>query len=241
MSDLIQNGVRINKYISDAGLCSRREADKLISQGSVLIDGRVALNGEKVFDKMIVSVNGKEIRQSTKKVYLAYNKPKGIVCTSEKREKNNIIDTVKYPVRITYAGRLDKSSEGLIILTNDGELTQALMRGANGHEKEYVVTVDKSCTKEFISSLRQGVFIPDLNVTTRPCKARKITDKTFEIILTQGLNRQIRRMCEILGYRVRELKRVRINNILLNDLKTGQYREIKGNELEILKKSVGLL
>ncbi|MCR5733916.1 MAG: pseudouridine synthase [Lachnospiraceae bacterium] len=240
MSDFIQKGIRINKYIADAGICSRREADVLISKGSVCIDGKTAHNGDRVFSDSEVTIDGKDITLPDTKVYLAYNKPVGVVCTGEKREKNNIIDAVRYPVRITYAGRLDKSSEGLIILTNDGDLIDALMRSVNEHEKEYVVTVDRPVTADFIKSMRQGVFLSELSVTTKPCKVRKTGEKTFEIILTQGLNRQIRRMCETLGYRVRSLKRIRISNIELKGLKTGQYREIKGDELNKLLKDSGL-
>ncbi|MCR4739840.1 MAG: pseudouridine synthase [Lachnospiraceae bacterium] len=240
MSDLIQNGIRINKYIADAGICSRREADRLISEGTVLIDGKTAHNGDKVFSDSEVTVKGRPIQIKDTKVYLAYNKPVGVVCTAEKREKNNIMDAIDYPVRITYAGRLDKSSEGLIILTNDGELIDALMRSRNDHEKEYLVTVDRPVTADFIKKMRSGVYLEELDVTTKPCKARKLKERSFEIILTQGLNRQIRRMCEALGYRVRSLKRIRVGNIELNGLKTGQYREIKGEELKAMLKNAGL-
>ena len=232
-------GVRINKFIADAGVCSRREADVLISRGKVLINGKTALCGDRVIEGASVTVNGKNVDTGVKRVYLAYNKPKGVVCTSEKREENNIINAVKYPVRVTYAGRLDKDSEGLILLTNDGDLTDRLMRGRNMHEKEYEVTVDKKLSNDFIKAMRAGVYLEELDVTTRSCKVRRLSDRTFSIILTQGLNRQIKRMCAALGYRVNRLIRVRIGNIELGRLKTGQYRELEDRELEELFRLVG--
>ena len=232
-------GVRINKFIADAGVCSRREADVLISRGKVLINGKTALCGDRVIEGASVTVNGKNVDTGVKRVYLAYNKPKGVVCTSEKREENNIFNAVKYPVRVTYAGRLDKDSEGLILLTNDGDLTDRLMRGRNMHEKEYEVTVDKKLSNDFIKAMRAGVYLEELDVTTRSCKVRRLSDRTFSIILTQGLNRQIKRMCAALGYRVNRLIRVRIGNIELGRLKTGQYRELEDRELEELFRLVG--
>ncbi len=234
MNDKNFDFMRINKYISSSGLCSRREADRLICEGKVLINGRVAKNGDQVSVNDRVTVNKAPIIPSSEKVYLAYNKPRGLVCTSEKREKNNIMDAIDYPKRITYAGRLDKDSEGLILLTDDGDLIDALMRARNEHEKEYSVTVDKAITAEFIKKMRQGIYLKELERETRPCKVKKTGDKSFDIILTQGLNRQIRRMCETLGYRVKKLKRIRICNILLNDLKTGRYRELYSTELKEL-------
>ena len=235
----MSQGVRINKFIADAGVCSRREADALISQGKVMINGKTALCGDRVTEGACVTVNGKNVDTSSKRVYLAYNKPKGVVCTSEKREENNIINAVKYPVRVTYAGRLDKDSEGLILLTNDGDLTDRLMRGRNMHEKEYEVTVDKKLSNDFIKAMRAGVYLEELDVTTRSCKVRRLSDRSFAIILTQGLNRQIKRMCNALGYRVNRLVRVRVGNIELGKLKTGQYRELDAGELEGLLKLVG--
>ena len=231
-------GVRINKFIADAGICSRREADALISRGKVLINGKTALCGDRVTEGALVSVNGKNVESGSRRVYLAYNKPKGVVCTSEKREENNIINAVNYPVRVTYAGRLDKDSEGLILLTNDGDLTDRLMRGRNMHEKEYEVTVDKKLTNDFIKAMRAGVYLEELDVTTRSCKVRRLSDRSFAIILTQGLNRQIKRMCAALGYRVNRLVRVRVGNIELGRLKTGQYRELDNRELDGLFKLV---
>ncbi|MCR4657600.1 MAG: pseudouridine synthase [Lachnospiraceae bacterium] len=231
-------GIRINKYIADAGVCSRRDADILIKNGKVTIDGRVALCGDKVTEGMSVLVNGRSVELKEKKVYLAYNKPKGVVCTSEKREKDNIIDLINYPVRITYAGRLDKDSEGLILLTNDGDLIDGLMRGSNMHEKEYEVTVDKKLTNDFIKALRAGVYLEELELTTRSCKVRRTSDRSFNIILTQGLNRQIKRMCRAFDYHVRSIKRIRINNIELGKLKRGQYRDLTEDELRKLMSSL---
>lgn len=226
--------IRINKYIAECGICSRRQADKLIEEGRVLINGKTAMNGDKVCSNDFVTLNGNEIKKNEEKVYLAFNKPVGIVCTAEKNEKNNIIDFIKYPKRVTYAGRLDKDSEGLIILTNDGELIDEMMRARNAHEKEYVVSVNKPISADFISKLRQGVYLKELDTTTRECKVRKISEKQFEIVLTQGLNRQIRRMCTALGYKVTALKRVRVINIKLGNLKRGQYRELTANEIDEL-------
>lgn len=230
--------IRINKYIAECGICSRRQADKFIEEGRVLINGKTASNGDKVGENDIVTLNGNEIKKNDEKVYLAFNKPAGIVCTAEKNEKNNIIDFIKYPKRITYAGRLDKDSEGLIILTNDGDLIDEMMRARNAHEKEYVVSVNKSVSADFISKMRNGVYLKDLDTTTRACKVRKTSDKEFEIILTQGLNRQIRRMCAELGYKVVSLKRIRVINIKLGNLKRGQYRELTKHEMDELFRKV---
>lgn len=227
--------VRINKYIADAGICSRRAADKLVEEGAVEIDGVKATAGSKVFADSTVTVNGEVIGKSSKKVYFAFNKPVGIVCTAEKKEKDNIIDFINYPVRLLYAGRLDKESEGLIILTNDGDMINSMMRARYGHEKEYIVTVDKDINKDFIYSLRNGVYLEELDVTTRKCKASLIDNRTFRIILTQGLNRQIRRMCEAFGVNVISLKRVRIMNIELADLSVGSMRTLSSEELKELR------
>ena len=236
--DTMPQGIRINKYISDAGVCSRREADALIKKGKVTIDGRQAVCGDQVLTGSVVRLDGKELSGRREKVYLAYNKPKGVVCTSDKREKNNIIEVLHYPISVTYAGRLDKNSEGLLLLTNDGELIDRLMRSRNAHEKEYLVTVDRKMTKDFLKALRSGVYLEELGVTTRPCKVRGLSDRSFEIVLTQGLNRQIRRMCEVYGYQVRKLIRVRVANIELGNLKTGQLRELTGEELKRLKEII---
>lgn len=231
---------RINKYLAQAGICSRREADKLVESGAVLINGNTAVNGSMVYPEDEVSVKGRKISGPERKAYLAFYKPAGIVCTADKAEENNIMDYIDYPVRVTYCGRLDKDSEGLLILSNDGKLMQQLMRGANGHEREYLVRVNKPLTNEFISSMEKGVFLPDLNVTTKKCSIRKISDVTFTITLTQGLNRQIRRMCRAFDYHVRFLKRVRIENIQLGDMDPGAYRELEKEELaELIRRVYG--
>lgn len=230
--------IRLNKYLSDAGVCSRREADRLIEKGMVTVDGQPAVPGMKVDDGQEVRVGKKTIRSKTKKTVLAVYKPAGIVCTEDKREKKNIIRYLNYPVRITYAGRLDKDSEGLLIMTNDGDLINGMMRARFAHEKEYKVTVQKEITPEFIEKMSRGVHIKDkeknLDAVTRPCTIKKIGKYTFSIILTQGLNRQIRRMCEALGYKVTNLKRIRIMNIELGNLKPGQVRELTEQELKEL-------
>ncbi len=230
--------IRINKYLAEAGVCSRREADRLIEDGRVLINGSVAVMGSKVSETDEVTVNGKPVKGAQKKVYLAFYKPAGIVCTADKNEENNLMDYIRYPVRVTYCGRLDKDSEGLLLLSNDGDLIQSLMRGANGHEREYLVRVDRKLTDEFISAMENGVFLPDLNVTTKKCRIRRISDVTFTITLRQGLNRQIRRMCRAFDYHVRFLKRVRIENIQLGDMTPGAYRELEGDELKELMRRV---
>lgn len=226
--------IRLNKFLSDAGVCSRREADRLIESGQVTVDGKRAETGMKVTEANVVRVGKKEVRAKGKDemVLLAVNKPVGIVCTEEKREKNNIIDFLKYPTRITYIGRLDKDSEGLILMTNNGDIINKMMRAGNEHEKEYKVTVDKPITDEFIQKMGNGV--PILDTVTRKCKVEKIGKYTFRIILTQGLNRQIRRMCEYLGYKVTRLQRLRVMNIKLGDLKPGTYRHVSEEEIKEL-------
>lgn len=226
---------RINKYLSEAGYCSRRKADQLIDEGRVTINGKVPPMGEKIKEGDEVCVDGKLIsRPKEEFVYLALNKPVGIVCTTDTRvEKDNIIDFMKYPKRIFPIGRLDKPSEGLILLTNDGDIVNKILRARNNHEKEYIVTVNKPITREFISKMGNG--IPILDTVTNKCFVAQINKKTFRIILTQGLNRQIRRMCEYLDYQVVKLKRIRIMNIKL-DLPVGQYRELHQTELNELNK-----
>jgi len=231
-------GIRINKYLAEAGVCSRREADKLVEAGKVTVNGKQCENGTKVLPGDKVIVNGKKIKGIEEKVYLAFYKPAGIVCTADKQEENNLMDYIDYPVRVTYCGRLDKDSEGLLLLSNDGDFIQKLMRGANGHEREYLVRVDKPLTDEFIMNMEKGVYLEELNCTTRKCKIRKVTDVTFTIVLTQGLNRQIRRMCRAFDYHVRFLKRVRIENIQLGDMDPGAYRELEEKELKELKRIV---
>ncbi len=233
---------RLNKYLAECGLCSRREADKLIDQGRVYVNGQRAVSGMKVCDRDIVEVNHQRLRSAAaSKVVLAYNKPVGITCTEKDRyAEKTIVEAVNYPVRLTYAGRLDKDSDGLIILTNDGELIQRMMKGANGHEKEYLVKVDRELTEEFLTKMAQGVYLRELDATTRPCTLKRIGKYTFQITLTQGLNRQIRRMCGCFGYNVKSLTRIRVMNIELNGLKSGVYREIKGQERETLYRLCGI-
>lgn len=229
---------RLNKYLSEAGVCSRREADRLIQAGKVTVDGRKAVPGMQVEPGQVVKVGKKEIREKNRKVVLAVYKPAGIVCTEDRREKKNIIRYLDYPVRVTYAGRLDKNSEGLLIMTNDGDLINGMMRARFLHEKEYQVKVDRPVTEEFLKKMREGVHIRDeekgLDEVTRPCQAKAIGKYTFSIILTQGLNRQIRRMCEACGYKVERLLRVRIMNIRLGNMKPGDVRELSEQELKEL-------
>lgn len=230
--------IRLNKYLSEAGVCSRREADRLIEAGRVTVDGVQAVPGMKVSKEQKICVGKKVIQGAEQKVVLAVNKPAGIVCTGDMKVKNNIIRFLHYPVRVTYAGRLDKDSEGLLIMTNDGDLINGMMRARYAHEKEYKVRVNKEVTPEFIEKMSQGVHIRDkeknLDAVTRPCTVKKTGKYTFSIILTQGLNRQIRRMCEALGYKVDVLKRIRIMNVELGDLKPGQVRELTEQELKEL-------
>ena len=222
---------RINKYLSEVGFCSRRAADRLIEEGKVTINGEITEIGSKVEEGDQVEVEGQKIINSIKQknIYLAFNKPIGIVCTTDRRvEPDNIIDFIKYPRRIFPIGRLDKPSEGLIFLTNDGDIVNKILRARNNHEKEYIVSVNRPINKDFIQSMSNGVEI--LDTITKNCFVKQLGQKKFKIILTQGLNRQIRRMCESLGYRVRSLKRVRIMNIKL-DVPTGKFREITKEEL----------
>lgn len=221
--------IRINKYISETGICSRREADKLIETGKVTIDGKKATMGTKVSKGQVVKVNGKKISKEEELVYIVLNKPVGITCTTEKKIRGNIVDFVGHSKRIFPIGRLDKDSQGLILLTNDGDIVNKILRAGNNHEKEYIVTVDKKITDEFIKKMSSGVKI--LGTITKECFVRKENDYTFRIILTQGMNRQIRRMSESLGYEVKKLKRIRIMNINLGDLKIGQWRDLSRKEL----------
>lgn len=234
MNEKNENGIRLNKYLSEAGICSRREADRRIEKGRVTVNGVVAEVGTKVYGQDKVCVDGKEVRPEEERIILAYYKPRGIVCTSEKREPDNIIDYIRYPKRIMYAGRLDKDSEGLLILTNQGDLIQEMMRGRNAHEKEYIVTVNKPVTLAFMHKLQEGIWLEELEVCTRKCMAEIIDKYTFKIILTQGLNRQIRRMCLACGYHVRKLVRTRIMNVKLGQLKEGAYRNLSENEIKEL-------
>ena len=224
--------VRLNKYLSEAGVCSRREADRLIESGKVTVDGVRAQTGMRVTPGQTVKVGRKVVSKQDEMIVLAVNKPRGIVCTEERRERNSIVRFLNYPVRVTYVGRLDKDSRGLLLMTNNGDIINKMMRAANYHEKEYKVTADQEITPEFIRQMSSGV--PILDTVTRPCRVEKIGKYTFSIILTQGLNRQIRRMCEALGYQVKDLVRVRVMNIRLGSLREGEYRKVTDEELEEL-------
>ncbi|QOS82253.1 pseudouridine synthase [Paenibacillus sp. JNUCC31] len=225
--------MRINKYISETGFCSRRETNRLIATGRITINGQVCEKGADVEPGDIVLIDGEEIPlNDSEPVYLALNKPIGIVCTAAEQVKGNIIQYVNYPSRIFAIGRLDKASEGLILLTNDGDIVNKMMRSEHNHEKEYVVTVDKPVTDKFMQAMSQGVEI--LDVVTKPCEVFKQSEEVFRIILTQGLNLQIRRMCKALGYRVLKLERIRIMNITLDRLERGEWRHLENQELEDL-------
>jgi len=232
--------MRLNNYISSTGICSRREADKLIQQNKVLINGKKAQVGQTVEPGDVVKVNGKKLVQKKNDVYIALNKPVGITCTTERHIKGNIIDYINYPERVFPVGRLDKPSEGLIILTNDGTIVNQILRSENNHEKEYVVTVNKNITEEFIENMSNGVriFNPVTNkhVVTNKCKVTKVNNRTFKIILSQGLNRQIRRMCEAFRYEVIKLQRVRIMDLTLKGIAPGKWRKLTPKEVEGLLK-----
>lgn len=231
-----EDSIRINKFISDSGLCSRREADKLILDRRISVNNKVAEIGTKVYSGDIVTLDGKQVKATEKLIYIVFNKPVGITCTTERKVKGNIIDYINHPQRIFPIGRLDKDSQGLILLTNDGNIVNKILRSGNNHEKEYIVTVDKPITKEFISKMSSGVNI--LNTMTKPCKIVKLNSYTFNIILTQGLNRQIRRMCEFFDYNVNKLKRIRIMNIQLGDLQIGQWRYLTNSEMKELSRLI---
>lgn len=236
MSGTDNEGIRLNKYIASSGLCSRREADTLIESGKVTINGEVALQGSKVMDGDIVLVNGRKVTHDDDMVYIAFNKPLGVTCTTDRRDPSNIIDYIGFDERIFPVGRLDKNSSGLILLTNDGSIVNKLLRAENGHEKEYLVTVNRPYDKNFLRSMESGV--PVLGQLTLPCKLKPAGDRTFKIILHQGLNRQIRRMCEYLGYKVTRLKRIRFMNISLGDLETGKWRYLTASEKKELLKEI---
>ena len=233
---------RLNKYLAQSGVCSRREADKLIAEGRVTLNGRVAQLGSVVTGNVVITVNGKQIQGKKDKVVLAYYKPVGVTCTEKDPfADKTILQSLNYPERVTYAGRLDKDSEGLMIMTNDGDLIHAMMRGANCHEKEYVVKVRKEVTEEFCKRMSEGVYLKELQKKTRTCVVEKTGKYTFRIVLTQGLNRQIRRMCQAFGQDVVSLKRIRVMNIGLEGLRYNQYREITGQELTELYEQAGIL
>jgi len=244
--------IRLNKYLSEMGICSRREADRLIEEGRVTVDGKAASMGMKISPSQEVICDGKRVgvredgqKRRPKAVLLMVNKPRGVVSTtSEKDRAMNVVELVKYPERVYPIGRLDKDSEGLILMTNQGDLVNKMMRSGNAHEKEYVVTIDKPVTADFLEKMQAGVWLEELKETTKPCRAKATGKREFQIILTQGLNRQIRRMCEALGCHVTSLKRVRIMNLKLGNLKTGTYRRVTAEEyrelLELLEDSTNL-
>ena len=233
--------IRINKYLAHCGVCSRREADRLIRQGAVTVDGETVSAGRTVFGTEEILVSGKRVGNPDAAVVLAFYKPVGVVCTERGfHGEKKITDVISYPVRVTYAGRLDKDSEGLLLLTNDGDLIQGMMRGANRHEKEYVVRVDREITEEFLKKMSGGIYLEELDQRTRECAAEQTGKYTFRIILTQGLNRQIKRMCAACGYRVRSLKRIRVMHITLGDLKPGEYRKLEDKDVECIYRDCGL-
>ena len=219
----------LNKYISSTGICSRREAEKLITANRVTINGKPTQLGNRVFEGDVVKIDGRALQPKPKTLYIAFNKPVGIVCTTDSKERKNIVKYINHPERLFPIGRLDKPSEGLIFLTNDGDIVNKILRAGNNHEKDYVVKVDKSITDDFIQKMGNG--IPILGTVTKKCKVTKISEKTFQIVLTQGLNRQIRRMCEYLGYEVVKLQRTRIMNVKLDCLKIGDWQELTEQEL----------
>lgn len=231
-----ESSIRINKYISEKGLCSRREADELIRQGRVTINGVKAEMGSKVQAGDIVKLGGKALKPKDPPVYLAFNKPVGLVCTTDRKERDNIIDYINFPKRIFPIGRLDKESEGLIFLTSDGDIVNKILRAGNNHEKEYIVTVDKPITEGFIEAMSKGVRI--LGTVTKKCKTSQISKNAFRIILTEGMNRQIRRMCEVFGYEVVKLKRIRIMNVVLGSLPPGKWRHLTREELKGINRLV---
>jgi 23S rRNA pseudouridine2604 synthase len=228
--------ISLNKYISDTGICSRREADKFINEARVSINGKEAKKGNRVKESDVVSIDGEPLKKKTLPVYLLFNKPRGITCTTDVKDKTNIIDFIKYKSRIFPVGRLDKLSEGLIFLTNDGDIVNKILRAGNGHEKEYVVTTDKPVTADFVNKMRNGIKI--LGTLTSKCFVKQEGEKRFRIILTQGLNRQIRRMCAALGFKVTFLKRVRIMNITLNGLAPGKWRNFSAEEIAVINTMV---
>jgi len=231
-----ENSISLNKYISETGICSRREADKLISDGRVTINDLPTRLGNRVRKGDIVKIDNKSLKSKPETIYIAFNKPVGIVSTTDVKEKNNIINFIDHHMRLFPIGRLDKPSEGLIFLTNDGDIVNKILRAGNNHEKEYIVTLDRKITDSFLKKMSNG--IPILGTITKKCEITKINDRTFKIILIQGLNRQIRRMCNYLGYNVTKLKRIRIMNVKLGKLPIGQWRELKKEEINLIMKMV---
>ena len=231
-----QQSTNLNKFISSTGICSRREAEKLIVEGRVTINGKPTQLGNRVFRKDVVKVDGRRLEPKPKALYIALNKPVGIVSTTDSRERDNIVKHINHPQRLFPIGRLDKPSEGLIFLTNDGDIVNKILRAGNNHEKEYIVSVDKTIDEYFTQKMSSG--IPILGTVTKKCKVEKVSEKVFKIILVQGLNRQIRRMCEYLGYEVTKLKRTRIMNVELGNLKQGDWRELTEEEMKEINKMI---
>lgn len=233
--------IRLNKYLAHAGVCSRRDADRLIEQGKVLVNGRMPSPGQGVSEEDEITVDGRQVRPREKTIVLAFYKPVGVTCTErDVHAEKTVTDMVHYPVRVTYAGRLDRDSEGLLLLSNDGDLIQGMMRGANCHEKEYAVRVDREITPEFLEKMAAGIYLKDLGITTRECRLKQTGKRTFRIVLTQGVNRQIRRMCAACGWKVETLKRIRIMNITLKGLKPGEFTELTEEEIEGLYRDCGI-
>ncbi|TVZ55675.1 ribosomal large subunit pseudouridine synthase F [Lutibacter sp. Hel_I_33_5] len=236
MDNKQQSSTNLNKFISATGICSRREADKLISEGRVTLNGKPTQLGNRVFEDDVVKVDGRKLKTKPKPLYIALNKPVGIVSTTDSKERKNIVKHVNHPQRLFPIGRLDKPSEGLIFLTNDGDIVNKILRAGNNHEKEYIVSVDKTVTDRFVHKMSNG--IPILGTVTKKCKVEKINDTTFKIVLVQGLNRQIRRMCEYLDSNVTKLKRTRIMNVNLGNLKPGDWRELTEQEIVAINKKI---
>lgn len=234
-----ETDIRLNKYIAMCGVCSRRDADKLIEEGEVTINGRTAEMGDRVSEGDSVKVGSKLIKPNDETIVLAYYKPVGVTCTErDAHAAVTVTEALKFKERVTYAGRLDKDSEGLLLMTNDGDLIQKMMKGENAHEKEYVVKVNRPIYQEMLDKMEKGVYLKELKTTTRPCKVKKLSKDTFSIVLTQGLNRQIRRMCEVFNAKVITLKRVRVVNVVLSGLKPGEYRQLSHEEIDSLKTAV---
>ncbi len=234
----MEETVRLNKYLSEAGVCSRREADRRIEAGEVTVDGTVAVVGQRILPSQKVVFCGKEVVPEEERILLLFHKPVGVVCTDEKKEKARLSGFLKYPKRVFPIGRLDKNSRGLLLLTNRGELVNAIMRARNYHEKEYVVRIREEVNGEFLRRMQKGIYLPDLDVTTRPCVVKRMDEHTFSIILTQGLNRQIRRMCAALSCHVTDLKRIRIMNFRLDGIGEGKYRKATAEEWQILEEAI---
>lgn len=234
--------MRLNKYLAHCGVCSRREADRLIQEGRVEVNGETVRVGCPVREGDVVRVCGRTVQEAERQVVLAFYKPVGVTCTEkDPHAETTVFDLLKYPARVTYAGRLDKDSEGLLLLGSDGDLIQAMMKGSNHHEKEYVVKINREVTEEFLEKMRGGVYLADLDLTTKKCRAERTGKFTFRLVLTQGLNRQIKRMCQACGCRVRELKRVRVMHIELGNLRPGEYRELDGEDVRRLYRDCGIV